>query len=370
MISKAANRTSWICEMNPPLPSGNNPDLRQIGVHRDYWYPLVRSQKLKKGAAFAAAFAGEPIVLIRAKSGALFALEDRCAHRQIPLSAGVVSGERLRCGYHGWTYDGSGKCVSVPYLGKNDPLPNGVRSYPCREAYGFIFIFPGDPAQGLDGKFPIVSSQTDSHYKTRYLDRVIRCHYSFMHENLMDMNHQFLHRRLMGGIRPSLLELNQGDNWIEAVYTFSRVSGRQSLGEKFMIGKRAGSERIREHDVMTIRTQYPYQTLQFIRADQEKPSLDLWLAYVPVDHMQKFNHSLGLMMIRRPSIPGLIQLFWPFIVFFTEGIFGQDRWIVESEQRAYDDQGGDWNQEIFPVIRELRNLLFRQGVVIHSTETK
>jgi hypothetical protein len=69
-------------------------------------------------------------------------------------------------------------------------------------------------------------------------------------------------------------------------------------------------------------------------------------------------------MIKKPSIPGLAQLFWPFIVFFTEGIFGQDRWIVELEQKAYDDQGGDWNNEIFSVIRELRELLVRQGVPI------
>jgi hypothetical protein len=182
-----------------------------------------------------------------------------------------------------------------------------------------------------------------------------------MHENLLDMNHQFLHRRLMGNIRPSLLEFNRGDGWIEAVYTFSRVSGHQSLGEKFMIGKRAGAAKKREHDVMTIRTQYPYQILQFIRADQETPSLDLWLAYVPVDREQRVNHSLGLMMIKKPGVPGLIHLFWPFITWFTEGIFGQDREIVEMEQSAHDRQGGDWNCEIFPVIQGLRELLVHQG---------
>jgi phenylpropionate dioxygenase-like ring-hydroxylating dioxygenase large terminal subunit len=349
--------------MYSPKRAGNLPDLRRTGIHRDYWYPMARSKKLKKGGSLAVSFAGEPMVLVRAKSGALFALENRCAHRQVPLSAGVVSGEYVRCGYHGWTYDGSGKCVNVPYLDKDDPLPQGVRSYPCREAYGFLFVFPGDPARA-EGRFPAVPSQTDAAYKTRVLDREVKCHYSFMHENLLDMNHQFLHRRLMGGIRPTLLELNKGPDWVEAVYTFSRVSGRQSLGEKFMIGKRAGLAKIREHDVMTIRTQYPYQILRFIRADQEKPSLDLWLTYVPVDGLQKINHSMGLMMIKRPPIPGLIDLFWPFIVFFTEGIFGQDRRIVELEQKAYDGQGGDWNNEIFSVIRELRELLVRQGVAI------
>ena len=338
-------------------------DLRKTGIDRDYWYPVACSHKLKPGKSIATVFAGEPIVIVRTKAGALFALENRCAHRQVPLSNGVVAGEQIRCGYHGWTYDKSGKCIGVPYLDKRSALPNGVQSYPCREAYGLLFIFPGDPAKA-DGRFPEVPSQNDAHYKTRTLDRTIQCHYSFMHENLLDMNHQFLHRKLMGGVRPTLLNFKSGEDWFEAVYTFKRVSGKQSLGERFMIGKKEGAPKLREHDLMTIRTQYPYQTLQFTSAEQEKPSLDLWLAYVPVDRAQRVNHSLGLMMIRKPSIPGLINLLWPAIVLFTEGIFAEDRWIVELEQKAHDTQGADWNHEIFPVIRGVRDLLVRKGSAI------
>ena len=81
---------------------------------------------------YAADFAGEPIVLVRPKDGLVFALEDTFRAPPIPLSEGVVDGCAIRCGYHGWTYDQSGKCVDVPYLGK-DKLPKGVRAYPCRE---------------------------------------------------------------------------------------------------------------------------------------------------------------------------------------------------------------------------------------------
>jgi len=73
----------------------------------------------------------------------VFALEDRCAHRQVPLHLGVVSGDDLKCHYHGWTYNRAGKCVNVPYLG-TDRLPTGVKSYPAREVDGLIFVFPGD----------------------------------------------------------------------------------------------------------------------------------------------------------------------------------------------------------------------------------
>jgi len=43
-------------------------------------------------------------------------------------------------------------------------------------------------------------------------------------------------------------------------------------------------------------------------------------------------------------------------------VFAEDREIVEMEQAAYDAQGGDWNQEVFPAIKELRGLLARSGV--------
>ena len=106
-------------------------DLRRVGIHPDYWYPLAWSHEVKRGKTHGVTFAGEPIVLARTESGKVFALEDRCAHRQVPLHQGVVEGESIRCGYHGWTYDCSGKCIDVPYLGR-ERLPNGVRSYPCR----------------------------------------------------------------------------------------------------------------------------------------------------------------------------------------------------------------------------------------------
>src|SRR5205807_1356002 len=39
--------------------------------------------------------------------------------------------------------------------------------------------------------------------------RTVKCHYSFMHENLLDMNHQFLHRGILGKIQPKLLGLRR-----------------------------------------------------------------------------------------------------------------------------------------------------------------
>ena len=55
--------------------------------------------------------------------------------------------------------------------------------------------------------------------------RRVGCHYSFMHENLMDMNHQFLHRGIMGRIKPTLLDYQSGPDWVEARYRFQDTPG-------------------------------------------------------------------------------------------------------------------------------------------------
>jgi phenylpropionate dioxygenase-like ring-hydroxylating dioxygenase large terminal subunit len=331
-------------------------DLRTVKLEPDHWYPVARASEVRPGKVHAATFAGQPIALIRAESGELSALEDRCAHRQVPLTEGVLCGNILRCGYHGWGYALDGRCVDVPYLAGAERSINRVRRYPCREAWGLVFVFPGDAAKAQTALFPRADSYADPAFKTRTLDRLVNCHWSFMHENLMDMNHQFLHRSLMGGISARLLGHERGNGWLEARYTFARTKGRQSWGEKLMIGERE-EDAHGDRDTMTIRTDYPYQTLTFRRKGRRELSLDLWLAYVPVDREQKVNRTLGLMMIRRPRIPGAIHAAWPFIARFTDGIFAQDKRIVELEQQAWDAQGGDRNREVFPVIRALREVL-------------
>lgn len=337
-------------------------DLRRVDIDADFWYPVAWSRELGRGRTHAVSFAGEPIVLVRPRTGAVFALEDRCAHRQVPLNAGVVEGETLKCCYHGWCYDREGQCVNVPYLG-DEALPNGVKAYPCREEQGLIFVFPGNPALASEREFPALGSVADPRYKTRRFGREVACHYTFMHENLMDMNHQFLHRRQMGQMRARTVERRAGDGWVEVDYTFARMAGKQPLGEALVFGEsRSRAPSDNDQDVMTIRTEYPYQTLR-IRTKDGTIVMDLWIVYVPLDQAQRRNRTFGLLSIRKPRFPGVLTAAWPLLVWFTERIFREDRWIVEREQEAHDRQGADWNQEVSPVINQLRTLLSSAGTL-------
>ena len=349
-------------------------DLRRVDSHPDHWYPLAWSDEVRPGKVVARRLMGEPVAIYRSapKSGPgkLHALEDRCAHRQVPLSMGVVQGEGLRCGYHGWAYDGaSGKCTDVPYLGR-ERLPNGVRSYPVAEVDGMVFVFPGDPALAAARLPASLGSKAKGAYKTRQLNRELKCHYTFCHENLFDMNHQFLHRKQMGSIKAKCLGRRSGPDWCEVDYTFSRTEGRGTVGESAILGLVGGRERAVDTaragndeggDLMTIRTEYPYQRLR-VWVGSGDPALDVWLCYTPIDAEQRANRTFGYLSVKRPPVPVVIDALWPFVTWFTEKIFEEDKEIMELEQAAHDAQGADWNHEVFPAIRDLREVLRTNGV--------
>ncbi len=336
-------------------------DIRAVGAHPDHWYPLAWSDEIAPGKVIGRRFADQPIALFRSADGVLCALEDRCAHRQVPLHLGVVSGQTLKCGYHGWSYDRAGACIDVPYLGECR-LPNGVKSYPVREVNGMVLVFPGAPALTEERLPAFLGKAADKGYLTRRLNREVACHYSFLHENLFDMNHQFLHRKNMGSIKARCLGRRSGETWCEVDYTFSRTEGRQSVGEAAILSAMRPGDGSKFRDLMTIRTEYPYQHLKVWVGDpQAPPALDVWLCYTPLGAEQRANRTFGFLSVKKAKIPGLTALAWPFIAWFTERIFQEDKVIVEAEQAAHDAQGADWNNEVFPAIIDLRALLVRSG---------
>ena len=88
MSEETSSLTNLRCREYAPTPS----TCARVGAHPDYWYPVAWSDELKPGKVLGRRFAGEPIAIYRGESGQVFALEDRCAHRQVPLHLGVVSG--------------------------------------------------------------------------------------------------------------------------------------------------------------------------------------------------------------------------------------------------------------------------------------
>ena len=131
---------------------------------RNVWYYASAGARLKPGRMLTKTISGEPILMGRTASGAVFAMRDVCPHRGIPLSCGRFDGQEVECCYHGWRFDPAGRCTAIPSLveGQDFHLDRiKVRTYPCREVQGNIWIFMGDgepPPAGSDGDIPVLPS--------------------------------------------------------------------------------------------------------------------------------------------------------------------------------------------------------------------
>jgi nitrite reductase/ring-hydroxylating ferredoxin subunit len=85
---------------------------------RNAWYVAGWSQDLGKDQLLARTILNQPVVLYRKADGGVAALEDRCAHRFAPLSAGrLVGDDRVQCLYHGLEFDPAGNCAKNPHGG-------------------------------------------------------------------------------------------------------------------------------------------------------------------------------------------------------------------------------------------------------------
>lgn len=115
--------------------------ISQHPVFRRFWYPTLEVADLADGPK-PFTLLGEHIVLWLGADGAPAALEDRCPHRRAKLSVdSYVVGGNLQCGYHGWQFDGTGRCRLVPQM--PDLVPGArhcAKSYNCTERYGFVWV--------------------------------------------------------------------------------------------------------------------------------------------------------------------------------------------------------------------------------------
>ncbi len=115
-----------------------------------FWYVGCSSAELGPGRLKGVVLLGLPIVLCKTSRGEVAALRDICPHRGMPLSFGRMEGDCVECAYHGWRFDTTGRCQTIPSLVEASPIQPekiGITAYPCRERDGYIWVFISDPQQ-------------------------------------------------------------------------------------------------------------------------------------------------------------------------------------------------------------------------------
>jgi nitrite reductase/ring-hydroxylating ferredoxin subunit len=120
----------------------------ELGARNPWsWYPVASSQDLEAGRNMPVLLHGEHLVVWRSESGRIGAWSDRCPHRGMRLSFGVVQNDSLICAYHGWTFGSDGYCQKIPAHPGNVPSRAArARIYPATEADGYIWVCLGEPA--------------------------------------------------------------------------------------------------------------------------------------------------------------------------------------------------------------------------------
>jgi phenylpropionate dioxygenase-like ring-hydroxylating dioxygenase large terminal subunit len=104
------------------------------------WLVAARSRDVVEGKIFATRIHGHDVILWRSSEGAHCWL-DLCVHRGARLSIGSVCNDRVKCAYHGWTYDSGGRCVEIPaHPDLTPPARARTTVFPVFEKYGLIWM--------------------------------------------------------------------------------------------------------------------------------------------------------------------------------------------------------------------------------------
>ena len=185
-------------KLTPPETKGH------VSVARltRFWYVACQSAELKD-RPLARQVVGVPLVVFRGQDGRAAALLDRCPHRNVPLSLGrVVAGGRLECAYHGWQFEGGGRCAHIPGLLASESKARRAPAAAVREQDGLVWVYPELDSQAEGEPFLLPAAGPDYARVVREVQTESTLHATI--ENALDVPHTaFLHRGLFRGGKQS-----------------------------------------------------------------------------------------------------------------------------------------------------------------------
>ncbi len=196
----------WLSNIDPELEQAWHP----VGYADTFTDRPTRVELL--GKFWAVARVGERLV----------ALADECPHRLAPLSAGKVEGEEFVCGYHGWRFDLTGRCVHIPVLGSNSlPRRSAVpAAWGVTERYGLAWLAPRKPLAPLP-EIPEMSDETYAHTRTEPWDWNASA--GQMCDNFLDISH---FASLHTGTLPNFAGIFTGEGTVDRI-------GQWTLRQRF-----------------------------------------------------------------------------------------------------------------------------------------
>jgi nitrite reductase/ring-hydroxylating ferredoxin subunit len=129
------------------------------------WYPVALASSVTSNQPIGRDFLGSRVVAYRDREGRAVAQTAWCPHLGADLSVGQIADGRLRCPYHHWSFDSSGRCAHIP---SGDKIPPSARifTYPTQESWGLVWAFNGEQPDGELPRMPD-ADETSIVFETR-----------------------------------------------------------------------------------------------------------------------------------------------------------------------------------------------------------
>jgi phenylpropionate dioxygenase-like ring-hydroxylating dioxygenase large terminal subunit len=329
---------------------------RTAGLDPDYWYAVELAARLPRGKVLEVRFWKRSIALFRGADGQVRALENRCLHRQLPLSLGAVEGCALQCAYHGWKYDGDGRVTEVPHEMFGLKVPRArLRAYPVAERYGLVWLFPGDPARAGERAIPAIPELEGPHaWACVPLAFTWNAHHSMVIDNVSDFTHAHLHRKYRPFSPDATLTRCEveGD---DVHVCYATQVGRGRISGLFVDRDHVDTGR------MDLCYQYPYQW------SNTGGRIKHWLFVLPID--ERTTRAFFLFYFESLKIPFLPwripRVLMPAVLRISNALLiapllGQDRVAVEAEQAAWERHWDAPPLEPNPAVREFQKVTARK----------
>src|SRR5437868_6279816 len=162
MLSKEDNEL--LCRVGAGTPMGE--------LMRHYWLPAMLSSELPSPDSdpVRVLLLGEQLIAFRDTNGDVGLLANHCPHRGASLFFGRNEECGLRCVYHGWKFDLTGRCVDMPNEPPESNFKDKIRhtAYPCQERGGIVWAYMGPPElQPPLPEFEFLTVPEDQRYTTK-----------------------------------------------------------------------------------------------------------------------------------------------------------------------------------------------------------
>ena len=235
MVSEEQNKA--LTEVGAGTPMGE--------LLRRYWMPIAAVAELDDHTTKPVRLLGENLVLYKDKAGTYGLVDRHCPHRRADLSYGWADDCGLRCHYHGWLWDHTGRCLQQPFEETAHPEARfkdrvRIKAYPVEAKAGLLWAYLGPPPAPL---VPTWEPFTWSNGFVQIVFAEVPCNWFQCQENSIDPVHfEWLHsnwsRALGGADGRSPRHLKVGFEEFEYGFTYRRIlEGQSEQDELWTVGR-------------------------------------------------------------------------------------------------------------------------------------